>query len=93
MMILAAILAVLVITNVVEVWMILVLAFLLGIANAVDMPTRQSFAFELVGRDEVEQRRRAQLGDVQRRPGHRPGRGRSRHRRVRRRAGLRDQRR
>jgi MFS family permease len=53
MMILAAILAVLVITNVVEVWMILVLAFLLGIANAVDMPTRQSFAFELVGRDEV----------------------------------------
>lgn len=53
MMILAAILAVLVITNVVQVWMILVLAFLLGIANAIDMPTRQSFAFELVGREDV----------------------------------------
>ncbi len=53
MMLLAAILAVLVIAGVVEVWMILILAFLLGIANAVDMPVRQSFAFELVGRDEV----------------------------------------
>ena len=53
MMLLAAILSVLVISGVVEVWMILVLAFLLGIANAVDMPVRQSFAFELVGRDEV----------------------------------------
>jgi MFS family permease len=53
MMVLAAILAVLVIADVVEVWMILVLAFLLGIANAVDMPTRQAFAYEMVGRDEV----------------------------------------
>jgi MFS family permease len=53
MMILAAILATLAISGVVEVWMILLLAFLLGIANAVDMPVRQSFAIELVGRDEV----------------------------------------
>ncbi len=53
MMILAAILSVLVISGVVQVWMILVLAFLLGIANAVDMPVRQSFAVELVGREEV----------------------------------------
>ncbi|HEX6868424.1 MAG TPA: MFS transporter [Candidatus Limnocylindrales bacterium] len=53
MMILAAVLAILVITNVVQVWMILLLAFLLGVANAIDMPTRQSFAFELVGRGEV----------------------------------------
>ena len=53
MMILAAVLAVLVIADVVEVWMILVLAFLLGIANAVDMPARQSFAYEMVGRTEV----------------------------------------
>ncbi|MFL5684320.1 MAG: MFS transporter [Chloroflexota bacterium] len=53
MMVLAAILAVLVIADVVEVWMILVLAFLLGIANAVDMPARQSFAYEMVGREEV----------------------------------------
>lgn len=53
MMVLAFVLAALVITGVVEVWMILVLAVLLGIANAVDMPVRQSFAVELVGRDHV----------------------------------------
>ena len=53
MMVLAAVLTVLVATNLVQVWMILVLAFLLGIANALDMPTRQAFAVELVGHDEV----------------------------------------
>ena len=53
MMVLAAILAALVIADVVQVWMIVALAFLLGIANAVDMPVRQSFAVELVGREDV----------------------------------------
>jgi MFS family permease len=53
MMILAAVLAVLVISGVVQVWMILVLAFLLGIANSVDMPVRQAFAIELVGREDI----------------------------------------
>jgi MFS family permease len=53
MMILAFVLAALVIADVVEVWMIVLLAFLLGIANAVDMPVRQSFAVELVGREHV----------------------------------------
>jgi MFS family permease len=53
MMALAAVLAVLVISGLVQVWMILVLAFLLGIANAVDMPVRQAFAVELVGREDV----------------------------------------
>ena len=53
MMVLAAVLAVLVISNVVQVWMILVLAFLLGIANAVDMPVRQAFSIELVGREDI----------------------------------------
>ncbi len=53
MMILAAVLAALTIGGVVQVWMILGLAFLLGIANAVDMPVRQAFAIELVGRGEV----------------------------------------
>jgi MFS family permease len=53
MMVLATILAVLVISGLVEVWMILLLALLLGIANAVDMPVRQSFAVELVGREGV----------------------------------------
>jgi MFS family permease len=53
MMVLAFALAALVITDVVEVWMIVLLAFLLGIANSIDMPARQSFAVELVGRDHV----------------------------------------
>ncbi|HEV7604637.1 MAG TPA: MFS transporter [Candidatus Limnocylindrales bacterium] len=53
MMALAAVLAVLVISGLVQVWMILGLAFLLGIANAVDMPVRQAFAVELVGREDV----------------------------------------
>ena len=53
MMTLAVILAVLAVTGLVEVWMILVLAILLGCANAVDMPVRQSFAIELVGREDV----------------------------------------
>ena len=53
MMTLATILAVLTVTGLVQVWMILVLAVLLGCANAVDMPVRQSFAIELVGREDV----------------------------------------
>jgi MFS family permease len=40
-------------TGAVEVWHILALAFLLGITNAVDMPTRQSFVVEMVGREDV----------------------------------------
>ncbi len=53
MMILAFVLAALVIADVVQVWMIVLLAFLLGIANSIDMPVRQSFAVELVGREDV----------------------------------------
>jgi MFS family permease len=53
MMVLAFVLAGLVIADVVEVWMIVLLAFLLGIANSIDMPVRQSFAVELVGRADV----------------------------------------
>ncbi|MGA3056644.1 MAG: MFS transporter [Candidatus Limnocylindrales bacterium] len=34
-------------------WHIFVLAFLLGIVNAVDMPSRQSFVVEMVGHDDV----------------------------------------
>jgi MFS family permease len=52
-MILAFILAALVATGVVQVWHILALAFLLGCANAIDMPTRQSFVAEMVGRDDL----------------------------------------
>jgi MFS family permease len=38
-------------TNVVQYWMILVLAFLLGMVQLIDNPTRQSFVIELAGRD------------------------------------------
>jgi MFS family permease len=53
MMVLAAVLAILTATGLVEVWMIVLLAVLLGCANAVDMPVRQSFAFEMVGPRDV----------------------------------------
>lgn len=53
MMSLAVILAVLTATGLVNVWMIVVLAVLLGCANAVDMPVRQSFAIEMVGPRDV----------------------------------------
>jgi MFS family permease len=53
MMILAFILAGLVYTQTVQAWHIIVLAFLLGIANAFDAPARQSFVIELVGREEL----------------------------------------
>lgn len=52
-MLLAFTLCVLTATHVVQVWHIFVLATLLGIVNAVDMPTRQAFVIEMVGRDEV----------------------------------------
>jgi len=53
MMVLAFILAGLVFTNVVQPWHILVLAFFLGIANAFDMPARQSFVLEMVAREDM----------------------------------------
>ena len=49
MMSLAIVLAILTAAGVVQVWMIIVLALLLGCANAVDMPVRQAFAMEMVG--------------------------------------------
>ena len=53
MMILAVVLAILTVTGLVEVWMIVLLAILLGCANALDMPVRQSFAIEMVGREDI----------------------------------------
>jgi MFS family permease len=49
MMALAVILTILTAAGAVQVWMIVVLALLLGCANAVDMPVRQAFAIEMVG--------------------------------------------
>jgi MFS family permease len=51
--VLALILYALVATDTVELWMIYVLAFALGMVTAVDMPARQSFVIEMVGPDEV----------------------------------------
>ena len=53
MMLLAATLTVLTFTGVVEVWMIVVLALLVGCTNAIDMPVRQAFVVEIVGREDV----------------------------------------
>ncbi|MDV3428635.1 MAG: MFS transporter [Bacillota bacterium] len=53
MMLLALILAVLVFTGKIKYWHILILATLLGLANTVDMPTRQSFIIEMVGKDDL----------------------------------------
>jgi MFS family permease len=49
----AAILAVLVFTDSIELWHVYVLAFMLGLSNAFDMPARQSFAIEMVGREDL----------------------------------------
>lgn len=38
-------------THIVQYWMILVLAFLLGMVQLIDIPTRQAFVIELAGRD------------------------------------------
>jgi MFS family permease len=53
MMILAFILGALAFANAVQPWHILVLAFLLGVANAFDAPARVSFVIELVPRDDM----------------------------------------
>ncbi len=50
---LALLLGVLDITGVVSLWHVYVLAFGLGLASVVDTPTRQAFAVELVGKEEL----------------------------------------
>lgn len=51
MMVLAIIMALLTFTGVIQAWHIIVMAFLLGIANAFDAPARQAFVLEMVSRD------------------------------------------
>jgi MFS family permease len=53
MMVLAFVLAALTFTGRVQAWHIVALATCLGVANAFDTPTRQSFAIELVPRDDL----------------------------------------
>jgi MFS family permease len=52
-MTLAFILFGLTVTGLIQVWHILICAVILGFSNSIDMPTRQSFAVEMVGRDDV----------------------------------------
>ncbi len=40
-------------THTVQVWEVFVLGAVMGVRNAVDMPTRQAFAVEMVGREDV----------------------------------------
>ena len=51
--VLAAVMGLLVVTGVVELWMVFVLAFLLGTVTAIDNPTRQAFVVEMVGTNEL----------------------------------------
>jgi predicted MFS family arabinose efflux permease len=53
MLVLAAILAVLTFSNLVQWWHILILSFLLGVANAFDAPARQAFTLEMVDREDL----------------------------------------
>ena len=52
-MLLASILATLTISGHIEIWHIFVLASLLGVVNAFDIPARQSFIVEMVGREDL----------------------------------------
>ena len=51
--ILAALLGGLVLANAVQLWMVFVFALLLGLINTLDNPTRSSFLFEMVGKDNI----------------------------------------
>ncbi|MDV6012893.1 MFS transporter [Haloechinothrix sp. LS1_15] len=50
---LALVLGALVLTGAAEIWHVYVLAFLLGVGNALDNPARQAFVSELVGQHDV----------------------------------------
>jgi MFS family permease len=51
--ILALVLAILVVTNIVQLWMVYVLALLVGLITAVDNPTGRTFIIDLAGKDEL----------------------------------------
>ena len=62
-MILAIVLALLTLTHMVKVWHIFVLAALLGVVNAFDIPGRQSFLVDMVGREDLVGNGQLTLGD------------------------------
>lgn len=53
MFIQAAILATLTVTGVVQVWHVMALAFVFGIGRALDVPARQAFVVEMVGKEDL----------------------------------------
>jgi MFS family permease len=54
-MVQAALLAVLTFTGLIDVWMVVLLSLMLGLATGVEAPVRQSFTIEMVGRDDLRQ--------------------------------------
>jgi MFS family permease len=52
-MILAFVLAALTLTNLINVWELIAIAFLVGIVNAFDVPIRQAFLVQMVGKDDL----------------------------------------
>jgi MFS family permease len=50
---LALMLGILVATDLVKLWMIYIFVFSLGLVNAIDNPTRQTFIMEMVGKDQL----------------------------------------
>lgn len=52
-MILAFILGILTLLNLINVWLVAFLGFLLGVINALDTPARQSFVIEIVGKKDL----------------------------------------
>ncbi len=53
LMLLTLILATLVATDIVTVWHVLVLAFMIGTVFAIEIPTRQAFLIEMVGKEDL----------------------------------------
>jgi len=53
MMVLAFVLATLTLTHVVQVWHVIVLAALMGVVNAFDIPARQAFVVDMVAREDL----------------------------------------
>ena len=49
----ATVMWILVATGTVQIWHIMILAALLGMTNSLDMPTRQAFVVEMVGREDL----------------------------------------
>jgi MFS family permease len=51
---LSLVIGLLVVTHTINMWSICVLAFAFGIASAIDMPVRQAFVVEMVGREDLQ---------------------------------------